>query len=401
MKIGLFIDSVMCLDSSGRPYPLRDPFLHFISEVAREAEGLTIASRCLRRDPESGENVEHLPGFSNLSFVPLPFYANTEEHYRKRRAIWAQSEPIVREVIRNADVVMIRVHHCLAVRIASLAEAAGKPFVLFWSGPVIIESARQNYPSWRPKHVAARLLARWEMLGFRRLAVRAAANLFLDRNEHRRMGSPPRSEWVLESRVSGESIVQSPRTRRGTTLRILFAGRLFRHKGIFDLLQALRALQDEGVDFTLTVAGHGPDRDRFASAVNELGLTSRVSLLGNKRFDEVQSLLRESDVFVLPSYAEGMPKAILESWAAGTTVVSTDVGTIGYYLNDRKNGRLLKPGDVEALTQALRSLAADEDERLRYATAGIETIRQHTIDQEIDIIQRTLGSVRARRPVSP
>ncbi len=392
----MFIDSVLCLDEAGRPYPLRDPFLNFIGKVGGDDRHVVILSRC-KSEAVGSTQVEYLETGKDVRFVPLPFYEDSEEFLLNRRRIIQETIPIADEAIRTSDVVVIRVHHSLAGRLSASAKRHNKPIVLFWSGPMILESAKRNYPGLRPRAIVARLIARWRMRVFKTLARRAAANLFLDRNEWAVMGRPPRSTWVLESRVRAEAIVQGPRPRTEEALQITFAGRVFRHKGIFDLLDALVLLKREGVNFRVTVAGHGPDQVEFDERVQTSGLSSEVKCVGNLNFDQVQQLLRRSDVFVLPSYAEGMPKAILESWAAGAAVVATDVGTVGHYLHDSVNGRLLKPGDVAALASALKELATDDAKRRRLISAGIETVKEHTFDHEIAIVRNTLTEVIAQR----
>jgi len=84
-----------------------------------------------------------------------------------------------------------------------------------------------------------------------------------------------------------------------------------------------------------------------------------------------RDLLAEGTIFVLPSYAEGLPIAILEAMAAGNAIVSTSVGSIPEVITE-KRGRIVKPGDPDALFAELQSLC---DSRLSVSKMGIITFK--------------------------
>jgi glycosyltransferase involved in cell wall biosynthesis len=84
-------------------------------------------------------------------------------------------------------------------------------------------------------------------------------------------------------------------------------------------------------------------------------------------------VLREADVFVLPSQQEGLPLSLLEAMASGVGVIVTPVGGIGRVVVDGQNGLLVPPCDVGALSCALVRMVTNESERVRLGMAARET----------------------------
>lgn len=141
---------------------------------------------------------------------------------------------------------------------------------------------------------------------------------------------------------------------------LLYVGRLADGKGLEDLLDALGQLQH--LDVKLNIAGTGPLRGQLENLVRERQLGDTVSFLGYR--DDVPELLTTADALVLPSYREGTPRVVTESLAAGTPVISTRIAGIPEQVTDGETGRLIDPGDVEALVKAIVDLT-DNPERWR------------------------------------
>jgi glycosyltransferase involved in cell wall biosynthesis len=88
---------------------------------------------------------------------------------------------------------------------------------------------------------------------------------------------------------------------------------------------------------------------------------------GQKKIDEIKN----ADVFILPSYREGLPVSILEAMSAGLPIVSTNVGGIPNIIKDGINGFLFKPGDLEAITDRIIKLSRDEVLRLKMGEKNV------------------------------
>ncbi|KUF10168.1 glycosyltransferase [Pseudoponticoccus marisrubri] len=145
---------------------------------------------------------------------------------------------------------------------------------------------------------------------------------------------------------------------------IVFVGRLAGVKGVPVLLEALRALDPDGL--RLTVIGDGPDRATLEAQAAGLP----VDFLGYRSQSEVAEILATADLFVLPSFAEGVPVVLMEAMAAQVPVVTTRIAGIPELVEHDVSGLLVPPGHATALAEALDALLADPERRRRMGAAG-------------------------------
>ncbi len=158
-------------------------------------------------------------------------------------------------------------------------------------------------------------------------------------------------------------------TRADGSLRLLFVGWLERHKGVLELLQAVAVLASQ-FDLTLDIVGDGtlgPEVDRFSA---EHGLQGIVRRRGWLEGSALVQAFAGADVLVLPSYAEGLPNAMIEGMASGAAVVVSRVGVVPDVITHGREGLLVEPRDVKGLVLALRHLAENPMDLARMARAG-------------------------------
>jgi glycosyltransferase involved in cell wall biosynthesis len=156
--------------------------------------------------------------------------------------------------------------------------------------------------------------------------------------------------------------------RREPPVRLLYVGQVGRRKGVLDLLDAVARLRGEGLAVELTVVGPAQlpgELEAARARCAELKLDGPVRFTGALTGDALYTHFREHDAFALPSYNEGIPAVLYEAGAFELPVVTTPVGAIASLVRDGENGFLVTPGDVDALTAALRRLATDHDLRAR------------------------------------
>jgi glycosyltransferase involved in cell wall biosynthesis len=157
-------------------------------------------------------------------------------------------------------------------------------------------------------------------------------------------------------------------------LRLVFLGRLVRAKGLFEIVAALAELKRAGRAFGLCIAGSGPDEAGLSAALARAGLTDRVRFLGTVLAADKCRLWLESDVFLFPSHAEGLPYALLEAMAAGCVPVTTPVAAIPDVMRDGEQGLFVPPRDARALAGAVAALDDDRAALIRMAKAGRQRI---------------------------
>lgn len=165
---------------------------------------------------------------------------------------------------------------------------------------------------------------------------------------------------VLNNIVSPPDLQPDYHTEDGK-LHLLYMGEISKRKGGFDLLRAI-ADHREQFDGKLLVRMGGNEVDGDIKAyIREHQLESIVSYEGWIAGQKKIECLNWEDVYILPSYNEGLPIAILEAMAYHHPVISTPVGGIPEILMDGYNGRMVQPGDAGGIAKAICSYIEDID----------------------------------------
>ena len=151
--------------------------------------------------------------------------------------------------------------------------------------------------------------------------------------------------------------------------RLLFVGRLAAVKGVAVLFEALASLRQTHPDLRLTLIGDGPERAALESLTYTLGLSDVSAFLGYQSQDQVAAALSAHDIFVLPSFAEGVPVVLMEAMAARLPVIATAVGGVGE-LVDATSGLIVPPGDAEALAHAIDTLLTNPQKGAQMGAVG-------------------------------
>lgn len=166
-----------------------------------------------------------------------------------------------------------------------------------------------------------------------------------------------------------------------TSLQLLFVGALCERKGIAGLLEACSKISD--VDFTLNVCGN------VIEPVVEEKLKEYSAVLGDnlvyhgvKGGEELTRLYREADIFILPSYSEGMPMVVLEAMSEGCALVCTPVGGTPEILAD-DNVVWVAPGKIDEIACAIRTLASDDDRLERMKASNKLLSERFTVNNHI------------------
>lgn len=140
-------------------------------------------------------------------------------------------------------------------------------------------------------------------------------------------------------------------------INILFLGVLIKRKGIYDLIEAIRILNSRNIvkekNLNFIIGGTGKEENAIKELIKEHKLEHCVQMVGWVDGEKKENLLKKSQLFVLPSYNEGLPMAILEAMSYGIPIISTDVGSISEVVKDNETGFLIKPGEAESLAKAI------------------------------------------------
>jgi len=196
-------------------------------------------------------------------------------------------------------------------------------------------------------------------------------------------------------------------TADGASLRRLFGvpdgtfvvgwiGRMTAIKRLPDVLDAFAALRARGVDAVLCLVGDGPDREAVEERAHMLGIARHTLFVGYQR--DVAPYYGLFDVLLLPSGNEGTPVVAIESLAAGTPVVATEVGGVPDVVENGRSGFLTRVGDIHAIADALERLARDPELRDDLGQAGRErTIPRYRVDRLVDDVDALYRELLAER----
>jgi glycosyltransferase involved in cell wall biosynthesis len=176
------------------------------------------------------------------------------------------------------------------------------------------------------------------------------------------------------------------RADTGTIIRMMAVGRLVEKKGYSYLVRACALLRRRGFRYTLAIYGSGPQRNQLAGLIGTLGLGDVVLLQGSRTQEELITLYREADVFVLSPHIvesgdrDGIPNVLMEAMSVGLPVVATDVSGIPELIEHDRSGLLVRPRDELALADALERLLDPEDGHALRARLG-SGARQRVVEQ--------------------
>ena len=188
----------------------------------------------------------------------------------------------------------------------------------------------------------------------------------------------PESAGKITRIYNGIELDDFPKAQpeRDGPLRIVSVGRLIEFKGFQNLLGAVRALNERGVQVETRIIGEGPMRFALEQQIAGDGLFANVELLGMRSQKQIQRELAEAHLFVLPSIVDQkgasdiLPTVITEAMACGLPVVSTTVAGIPEMVSAGETGLLVEPDDAYALADAIMELGQDGARRRALGEAG-------------------------------
>lgn len=215
----------------------------------------------------------------------------------------------------------------------------------------------------------------------------------------RDVDAPIIPNWTATENLLALGRCRSNATKTTEPIRLLFVGWLENKKGIFDLLQACAKLAQDN-DFVLDIAGKGNAETSVKEFVAANGLIDRVRFLGWVQGSEREVAYAKADIFVLPSWGEGLPNAMIEAMAAGIGVVVTSVGNIPDYITNGKQALLIPPKDVDALTDALDQIINDRELRASLAARGHAFAAEtFSVEPAVDKLEKAVLSAIDRRGI--
>ncbi len=259
--------------------------------------------------------------------------------------------------------------------------AAGAPDVISFGDRVNVLTLLATVGTRKRVIVSERIDPRRHRIGhawtvLRRLTYRRADKLVVQTAELRRWASlmvGKRRVCVIENSVRVMDAVPWEVADQGSSRTVLSVGRLERQKGFDILLRAFAQVAPHFANWDLVILGEGSQRDVLGKLARLLAIDDRLSMPGIT--SDIDRVMAESNLFVLPSRYEGFPNALLEAMSLGMAVIGSTASGISQIIRHDLDGLLVPVDDVVALASAMSSLMADSGERARLGQAA-RTVRE-------------------------
>lgn len=215
-------------------------------------------------------------------------------------------------------------------------------------------------------------------------------------------------EWLKKLRLSsvganwrvipnGVATPQSTCDLQRKIPSFLFLGDLGARKGVHNLVEATGVAVKNGFNGVVNLAGgetESGQKNELKRHIGKCGCASRIHLLGVVSGQDKEHALATADCFVLPSYAEGLPMAILEAMAYGLPIIATNVGAVPEVITDGQEGFLIEPGDVKALSDRMVRLGNDANLRRRMGQAAYRRVKaDYSLDATVDQLMNVYSEV--------
>ncbi|HEC85210.1 MAG: colanic acid biosynthesis glycosyltransferase WcaL [Candidatus Parabeggiatoa sp. nov. 2] len=177
---------------------------------------------------------------------------------------------------------------------------------------------------------------------------------------------------------------------------LLCVGRIVPAKGQFILVEAATRLIAQGYQLRLRLVGDGPDRQGLETEVVRRGLTEQIIFEGSVNQEHILDLYNQTDVFVLASFAEGLPVSLMEAMIMEIPCVTTNITGIPELITSGKEGILVAASDIDALADAIALLMDNPDLRRQIGEASrLQILERYELQKNTewlaDIFRRRLS----------
>jgi glycosyltransferase involved in cell wall biosynthesis len=206
---------------------------------------------------------------------------------------------------------------------------------------------------------------------------------------------------VVRCGIDTTTFAQRPERSTGRPPRALMVARLSPEKGHLVMLEAIKLLADRGRHVEVDLIGPGEYGDELREIAQRFGITDRVHFHGACTPSEINQQLRSSDVFCLPSFAEGLPVALMEAMAVGVPVVTTYISGIPELVIDNWTGMVVPAGRADMLASCIERLCDDPELYASIVAAGRAKVEeQHELARNVPALAALFTARSVNEPVA-
>lgn len=347
----------------------------FVDSIAAECDTLV----CFQHTPTESE--KHLLGYEVKSDNVQLINIGPHSAIPKRTLKGYINRNIFKEWESKLDAMLVRASTPLLPVIASVFK---KPLALLLVSDATIGLDNLPQPGWRKQLI--KLWANWYQNQEDKIAKRALtfvnSKLLYDKLD----GKIPNLILTRTTTLSKNDFYHREDTCKDSTIKLFFAGRLSRTKGLIEIAEVMGELSQQGYQLKWDLVGMLDEKDPILSDLEKIQET--YNMPGSIKFHgfktagpELLEYYRNADVFISASQAssEGFPRTIWEAMASSTPVITTTVGSVPMYINDE--AMLIPPKDKVALKEALEKVITDSSLRKDLIKKGIELSKNNTLEK--------------------
>jgi glycosyltransferase involved in cell wall biosynthesis len=379
MKLAVFTGQYFWFD--GKHYSTDEAFVKFVTSFYPYFEKIIFCDPVTKEPKTQPYTLDP----TKTEVCPLPNF-NVYSFWKNILFNFPKICRIFRNNINSWDVVWLHGPHPVSLIFAHICRKLNKPFFVF------IRQNLKKYVRYRNRgatrvvavSVANALEYMFRQLSRNTITFTVGRELF---DTYKRSGNAVFE--IAVSLVSENDILDSiskQMSKRMRQVRLLSVGRLDPEKGVIHLVRAVGELVANGrSDIRLDIVGNGAEENELRREVRKRDLNGHVNFLGYVSYgDQLLSLYRKCDIYVLPSLTEGWPQTLFEAMACGLPIVATRVGGIPYLIENRKNGLLVDASSPSQISNGVQQIVDDSDLRRRLIENGISTVKSHTMEAERD-----------------
>jgi L-malate glycosyltransferase len=325
------------------------------------------------RDVPSVDSDWQVASGDMVSFAAIPNYLGPVQYLRKAALV----KQVVRAAVGPNDAIIMRVPSQISSDLQQYLKRNNHPYA--------IEVVADPYDVFAPGSIEHPLRPLFQWLfprTLRRICANAAAAVYVTKLAlQQRYPCANFSVGISDVVLPKERIVDRPRPIRQDLdlVKLVYVGTMSQmYKAPDILIKAVAACIKAGLNLHLVLLGDGQYRPQLEDLAAAQDVGDRIKLLGQLASgDAVQAQLDRSDLFILASYQEGLPRAMVEAMARGLPCLGSNVGGVPELLPPED---LVEPGDIDALAQKIREMVTDPERMARMSARNLAKAREYQDD---------------------
>lgn len=369
----------------------KDTYPIFIKEISKHFAKVTMCSPIIEK---SFTDIKKYSKFlsdnqkSNMECVSSFPYDSFIDYFKKLYKIPILTPKFVK-LVKKSDAVLLRTNGLNIFFVAIICIYYSKPIFPYVVGyPEHVAKTGSKY-----KSPLIFFLGKLHTLCIKWLIRKASANLFVSEYLMNKLGMDKKDNQyvVYTNLVKSRDISYKSNDVLNKKYRLVFVGRLAHEKGLNYLIEAIKLLINNGTYVELCIIGDGNEKEKLESLCEELDIKQYCKFLGFISYGrKLNKVYQDSDIFVLPSLSEGIPKVLLEAMANGLPIIASDVGGIPEIIKDMENGILVTPKSPEVIAGAAKMIIEKDSLRKKLIQNGYNFVKEHTAEKEAEKVAKLI-----------